>query len=88
MKKKVNIKKVAFITLLVLLDVAFVAALTFGAISAFATDTAVNIEKWYFSTFDKELTLFKTSIVTLIVTAVLLVFTLTFEDFKKKFIEG
>ena len=85
--KKKNIKKVLYIILLVVLGLAFVASLTFGSIATFATTTAEEIESWYASTFEKNIILFETSIKTLIVSAALLILTLSFNDFKKKFID-
>lgn len=86
-KKKTSFKKVIYIILLVVLALAFVAALTFGAIGVFATSLTEEIEVWYASKFEKDLVLLKTAIITLIVSSILLVFTLSFKDFKKKFID-
>lgn len=84
--KKVNIKKVLYITLLVILTIILVASLVFGTIAAFANTLRANIEVWYSTKFDKEISLLKTSVIWLIISSLLIVLTLLFDDFKKKFL--
>ena len=86
-RKKSNVKNVLYIILLVILTIAFVASIAFGSIAAFATSIKEEIEVWYASTFNKDIALFKTSIILLIVSSILLIITLSFKDFKKKFID-
>ena len=86
-KKKVNIKKILYITLLTVLGIIFVASLTFGAIAAFTENTRENIEVWYLDKFEENLNLLKKSLVWLFISASLLVLTLSFKDFKKKYID-
>ena len=86
-KKKGKIKKVLFIILLVILTTLFISSLVFGSIAAFATSVAEEIEGWYASTFNKNITLLKTSTILLIISSILLIITLSFKDFKKKFID-
>lgn len=86
-KRKLNIKKVIYITLIVLLSIVFVASLTFGAIGAFTTSVRDEIEVWYMGKYEKEISLLSTSIKWLLISAVLLVLTLSFKDFKKKYID-
>ena len=84
--KKINIKKVLYITLLVVLTLVFVASLTFGALAAFTTTVREDIEIWYASKYEKEISLLSTSIKWLLASAALLVLTLSFKDFKKKYL--
>lgn len=85
--KKINIKKILFVTLLVILTIIFTASLTFGSLAAFTEKTRENIEIWYFEKFKKEISLLKQSLKWLLISATLLVFTLSFKDFKKKYID-
>lgn len=85
--KKINIKRILYITLLVLLGIIFVASLVFGAIGAFTTNASENIEIWYFDKFEKEISLLKQSITWLLISSILLILTLSFKDFKKKYID-
>lgn len=85
--KKINVKKILYIALLSVLGLIFVASLTFGVIAAFTNDARENIEVWYNEEFEKEISLLKQSITWLLISATLLVFTLSFKDFKKKFID-
>lgn len=86
--KKVNIKKILYIILLVVLGLLFVASLTFGAIAAFAGDVRDSLEVWFSSKLKKtEFSLLAQSIKWLLVSSVLLIFTLSFKDFKRKFID-
>lgn len=86
-EKKINIKKILYITLIVILSIVFVASLTFGAIAAFANEARESIEVWYSSTFEKDISLLKQSIIWLLVSATLFVFTFSFKEFKKKYID-
>lgn len=85
-KKKVNIKKVLYIVLLVVLSIIFVSSLTFGAIAAFTTLTE-EIEVWFASNLKRNVSLLKDSVKWLIISSILLVLTLSFKDFKKKYID-
>ena len=85
--KKTNIKKVFYIILLVILGIIFVASLTFGTIAAFTNDVRESIEVWYESEFEKGISLLKQSIIWLIISSALLIFTLSFKDFKNKYID-
>jgi hypothetical protein len=85
--KKINVKKILYIALLSVLGLIFVASLTFGVIAAFTNDARESIEVWYNEEFEKEISLLKQSITWLLISATLLVFTLSFKDFKKKFID-
>ena len=86
--KKVNIKKILYISLLVVLGLLFVASLTFGALAAFTGEVKDSLEVWFASKLDKtEFSLLSQSIKWLLVSSVLLIFTLSFKDFKKKFID-
>lgn len=85
--KKVNVKKVLYIILVVVLSIALVASLVFGSIAAFTTNAKEAIETWYFDTYEKELSLLKTSVIVLIASSLLLTLTLSFDEFKKKFID-
>lgn len=86
-RKKINVKKVLYIVLVVVLALIFVASLTFGSIAAFATNIREEIEVWYASKYEKEISLLSTSIKWLIASAALLTLTLSFKDFKKKYID-
>jgi len=86
-KKKVNIKKVLYIVLLVVLVLIFVSSLTFGAIGAFTTTVREEIEVWFASKLKANVSLLSDSIKWLLISTVLLVLTLSFKDFKKKFID-
>jgi len=85
--KKRNVKKILYIVLLSILGVIFVASLTFGAIGAFATNTKESIETWYSTKFDKDLVLLKKSLTWLLISSALLILTLSFKEFKKKYID-
>lgn len=85
--KKINIKKILYITLIVVLTTILVASIVFGSIAAFTETVRADIESWYFSKFDKEISLLRNSVIWLIVSSLLLVLTLSFDDFKKKFID-
>lgn len=85
--KKINIKKILYITLLVILGLIFVASLTFGAIAAFSGNVRESIESWYLEKNEKEISLLSQSIKWLLISATLLVFTLSFKDFKKKYVD-
>lgn len=87
MKKRINIKKVLYISLLAALSIVFIASLTFGAIGAFTNDLKNEIEAWYFTKNEEEISLLNTSIKWLLVSAALLILTLSFKDFKKKYID-
>ena len=84
--KKINYKKIIYITVLVVLGIIFVGALTFGSIAAFAGETRESIEVWYAGKFEKEISLLKQSIIWLLVSSSLLVFILSFKDFKNKYL--
>lgn len=86
-KRKINIKKVLYITLIVILALVFTASLTFGAIGAFATNVREEIEVWYVGKYEKEISLLSTSIKWLIISSIALILTLSFKDFKKKYID-
>lgn len=85
--KKINVKKVLYIVLLVVLSIIFVSSLTFGAIGAFTTTLTEDIEVWFASKLKKDVLLLKDSIKWLLISATLLIFTLSFKDFKKKFVD-
>ena len=85
--KKINIKKILYIALLVILATIFVASLTFGAIGAFTTTVKEDIEVWFASSLKTNVSLLKDSVKWLIISSVLLILTLSFKDFKKKFID-
>ena len=85
--KKQKAKKILYIILVTILATLLVASLVFGSIGAFTTTAKESIETWYFSTFKKEISLLKSSIITLLVSSILLTITLSFDDFKKKFID-
>ena len=84
---KINVKKILYIALLSILGLIFVASLAFGIIAAFTTDARESIEVWYSEKMEKEISLLKHSITWLLISATSLVFTLSFKDFKKKFID-
>lgn len=86
--EKANIKKILYIVLLVILATLFVTSLTFGSIAAFTGELNDNIEVWFAEKLKKDdFSLLKQSITWLLVSAVLLIFTLSFKDFKKKYID-
>ena len=85
--KKEIIKKVLYIALLSILGLIFVASLTGGAIGAFTTNLSEDIEVWFTEKLEKEFVLLKTSIKYLLISSVLLILTLSFKDFKKKYID-
>lgn len=87
MKKRILIKKVIYIALLTALSLIFIASLTFGAIGAFTTNLKDEIEIWYYTKNEEELSLLSTSIKWLIISATLLILTLSFKEFKKKYID-
>ena len=68
------------------LGLIFVSSLTFGAIAAFTGETRESIEVWYAGKFEKDISLLKQSIIWLLVSSSLLVFTLSFKDFKNKYL--
>ena len=86
-KRKINVKKVLYITLIVILALVFTASLTFGAIGAFTTNVREEIEVWYAGKYEEELSLLSTSIKWLVISSALLILTLSFKDFKKKYID-
>ena len=86
-RKKINIKKILYIALLIALATIFVASLTFGAIAAFTTELREEIEVWYTSQKDKEISLLSTSIKCLLISSILLTLTLSFKDFKKRYLD-
>lgn len=85
--KKINIKKIMYIALLVILGILFVASLVSGVISAFIPETRESIEVWYAGKYEKTLNLMKKSITWLLISSALLVLTLSFKDFKNKYID-
>ena len=85
--KKVNIKKILYIIFLSVLALLFIASLTFGAIGAFTTNAKEAIEEWILSKFNKDWALLKTSIIILSLSSIGLILTLSFADFKKKYID-
>lgn len=85
--KKTNVKKIIYTSLIVILAIIFISSLTFGAISAFASETRENIEVWYYGKFDKNISLFKKSIIWLLISSSLLTLSLSFKDFKNKYID-
>ena len=85
--KKINIKKILYIVLIVVLSLVFIASLTFGSIATFANDIKEEIEIWYASKYEEEISLLSKSIKWLIVSATLLALTLSFSDLKKKYID-
>ena len=87
MKSKKNIKKILFIILVVILSIVFAASLAFGIISAFIDGARESVEVWYFDTFEEEINLLKKSMTWLLISSILLVFTLSFKDFKSKYID-
>ena len=56
-KKKINIKKIIYILLIVVLAVIFVSSLVFGSIAAFTETLRDNIEVWYTTKFEKDISL-------------------------------
>lgn len=86
-KKKINIKKIIYILLIVVLAVIFVSSLVFGSIAAFTETLRDNIEVWYTTKFEKDISLLKVSITWLIISSLLLIFTLSLKDLKKKYID-
>ena len=87
MKSKKNIKKILFIILVFILSIVFAASLAFGIISAFIDGARESVEVWYFDTFEEEINLLKKSMTWLLISSILLVFTLSFKDFKSKYID-
>ena len=87
METKKKVKKILFITLVTILSIVFVASLAFGIISAFIDGARESVEAWYFDTFEEEINLLKKSMTWLIISSILLVFTLSFKDFKKKYVD-
>ena len=85
--KKTTIKKTLYIILLSILGIIFVSSLTFGAIGAFTTNTKESIEVWFSSKLDQNISLLKDSIKWLIISATLLVLSLSFKEFKQKYID-
>lgn len=86
-KRKINVKKVLYIALIVILALVFTASLTFGAIGAFTTNVKDEIEVWYAGKYEKEISLLSTSIKWLLISSIALIFTLSFKDFKKKYMD-
>ena len=87
METKKKVKKILFITWVTILSIVFVASLAFGIISAFIDGARESVEAWYFDTFEEEINLLKKSMTWLIISSILLVFTLSFKDFKKKYVD-
>ncbi len=85
--RKTTLKKVLYIILLVILGILFVSSITFGVIGAFTTTLTEEIEVWFASKLKKEIVLLKNSIKWLLISSALLILTLSFKDFKKKYID-
>jgi hypothetical protein len=85
--KKVNIKKIIYISILSILGVIFLASIIFGVIAAFTNNARSSIELWYLDSFKKEISLLKHSITWLLISSALLIFTLSFKEFKNKYID-
>lgn len=85
--KKTNIKYILYIILIVILATIFVASIVFGVIGSFTNELKEDIEIWYNSKFEKDLSLQKQSIIWLLISATLLTLTLSFKDFKIKYID-
>lgn len=85
--KKINVKKIIYITLLGILGVLFVASIAFGIIAAFIPEARESIEVWYAEKNEETLNLMKKSITWLLISASALVLTLSFKDFKNKYID-
>lgn len=85
--KKSTVKKVFYIILLVILGIMFTSSLVFGIFGAYFPSISENIVDWYLKVFKKDLSLLKTSIILLLISSSLLVLTLSFKDFKKKYVD-
>lgn len=85
--KKSTVKKVFYIILLVVLAVMFVGSLVFGIFGAYFPSISEDIVDWYLRVFKKDISLLKTSIILLLISSSLLVLTLSFKDFKKKYVD-
>ena len=84
---KNRVKKIVYVSWLVVLAVIFVSSLSFGVIAAFFNDATTSIETWYLDSFEEEIVLLTKSITWLLISAALLMLTLSFKDFKKTFID-
>ena len=84
---KNRVKKIVYVSWLVVLAVIFVSSLSFGVIAAFFNDTTTSIETWYLDSFEEEIVLLTKSITWLLISAALLMLTLSYKDFKKTFID-
>lgn len=85
--KKANVKKILYIVLLILLTTLFISSLTFGAIAAFSPNVRENIEVWFSTKYEKNISLLKASIIWLLISSFLLTLTLSFKEFKIKYID-
>lgn len=85
--KKSKAKKVLYIILLSILGILLVSSLTFGLFGAYFPSISESITNWFYDVFEKDLSLLKTSVILLIVSSTLLILTLSFKDFKKKYID-
>lgn len=84
--KKSTVKKVFYIILLVVLGIMLVGSLVFGIFGAYFPSISESIADWYLKVFKKDISLLKTSVILLLVSSSLLILTLSFKDFKKKYI--
>lgn len=85
--KKSKVKKVLYIILLCILGLTLGCSLVFGVFGAYFPTISESITDWYLDVFEKEISLLKTSVILLIVSSALLILTLSFKDFKKKYID-
>ncbi len=85
--KKSTVKKVFYIILLVVLSVMLVSSLVFGIFGAYFPSISEDIVDWYLRVFKKDISLLKTSVILLLISSSLLVLTLSFKDFKKKYVD-
>lgn len=65
----------------------FVGSLVFGIFGAYFPSISEDIVDWYLRVFKKDISLLKTSIILLLISSILLVLTLSFKDFKKKYVD-
>lgn len=84
--KKATVKKVFYIILLVVLGTMLVGSLVFGIFGAYFPSISESIVDWYLKVFKKDISLLKTSVILLLISSSLLILTLSFKDFKKKYI--
>ena len=84
-EKNKRIKKIIFIIAVSILGSGWALLASMAVIGGYFPDLASPIEDFLALTGDQ--TLLKTSILYLLIDSVLLVFTLLFKDFKKKFID-